>query len=141
LPRGTREIGAYIEREFGVVYESRAGLIALLHRLGLEYHKPKVIGRKLDTGKQQAFIGAYEKLRNALAPDEAVLFADAVHPTHAAWPVGCWAPGQEKLAIEQTSGRQRINIHGAIDLETGQTRILYSETIDVVSAIRLLKAI
>ena len=34
LPRTTRDIGAFIEREFGIVYESRAGLIALLHRLG-----------------------------------------------------------------------------------------------------------
>ena len=69
LPRSTREIGAFIEREFCVVYESRAGLIALLHRLGLEYHKPEVIGRKLDAEKQQAFIEGYEKLRNALGPD------------------------------------------------------------------------
>jgi hypothetical protein len=59
---------------------------------------------------------------NSLGDNEAVLFADAVHPTHAARPVGCWAPKQEKLAIEQTSGRQRINIHGAIDLATGQAR-------------------
>jgi hypothetical protein len=42
-----------------------------------------------------------------LGDDEAVLFADAVHPTHAARPAGCWAPKQEKLAIEQTSGRDR----------------------------------
>ena len=27
LPRSTRQVGAYIEQEFGVVYESRAGLI------------------------------------------------------------------------------------------------------------------
>jgi hypothetical protein len=31
---------------------------------------------------------------------------DAVHPTHAARPVGCWGPAKENLAIEQTSGRQ-----------------------------------
>jgi transposase len=62
LPRSTRQVGAYIEKEFGVVYESRAGLIALLHRLGLEYHKPEVIGRKLDARKQKAFIEAYENL-------------------------------------------------------------------------------
>src|SRR3954471_16027493 len=43
LPRSTRQIGARIEQEFGLVYESRSGLIALLHRLGLEYHKPLVI--------------------------------------------------------------------------------------------------
>ena len=48
LPRSTRQIGAWIEKEFGLVYESRSGLIALLHRLGLEYHKPSVIPRKLD---------------------------------------------------------------------------------------------
>ena len=116
LPRTTRQVGAWIENEFGVVYEGRSGLIALLHRLGLEYHKPNVIPRKLDEEKQRAFIEGYEKLLNSLGDDEAVLFADAVHPTHAARPVGCWAPSQEKLAIEQTSGRQRINIHGAIDL-------------------------
>ena len=37
---------------------------------------------------------------------------------------GCSAADQEKLAIEQTSGRQRINIHGAIALETGKTRMI-----------------
>ena len=141
LPRSTRQIGAFIERQFGVVYESRAGLIALLHRLGLEYHKPEVIGRKLDAEKQQAFIEGYEKLLNALGPDEAVLFLDAVHPTHAARPVGCWAPKEENLAIEQTSGRQRINIHGALNLETGETRMIEAETIDAASTIRLLEAL
>jgi transposase len=39
-PRSTRQIGAWIEKEFGLVYESRSGLIALLHRLGLKYFQP-----------------------------------------------------------------------------------------------------
>lgn len=116
LPRSTRQIGAHIEKEFGVAYESRSGLIALLHRLGLEYTKPETIGSKLDVEKQKAFIAAYENLLNALGPDEAVMFVDAVHPTHAARPVWCWASTKENLAIEQTSGRQRLNVHGAIDL-------------------------
>ena len=141
LPRSTRQIGAWIENEFGLVYESRSGLIAFLHRLGLEYYKPNVIPRKLDKEKQKAFIESYENLLNSLADNEVVLFADAVHPTHAARPVGCWAPSQEKLAIEQTSGRQRINIHGAIDLETGQTRMIEALTIDAASTIRLLQSI
>ena len=62
LPRSTRQIGAWIEQEFGLVYESRSGLIALLHRLGLEYHKPDIIPRKLDKEKQQAFIESYDNL-------------------------------------------------------------------------------
>ena len=140
LPRSTRQIGAWIEKEFGLVYEGRSGLIALLHRLGLEYHKPEVISRKLDEEKQKAFIASYENLLNSMGDDEAVMFADAVHPTHAARPVGCWAPSQEKLAIEQTSGRERINIHGAIDLETGQTRMIEAETDRRASTIRLLES-
>ncbi len=141
LPRSTRQVGAFIEQEFGLVYESRSGLIALLHRLGLEYHKPDIIPRKLNKEKQQAFIESYDNLLNSLADNEAVLFADAVHPTHAARPAGCWAPRQEKLAIEQTSGRERINIHGAIDLATGQTRMIEVVTVDAVSTIRLLESI
>src|SRR5450631_368374 len=141
LPRSTRQIGAWIEKEFGLVYESRSGLIALLNRLGLEYHKPNVIPRKLDEKKQTAFVESYENLMNSLADNEAVLFVDAVHPTHAARPVGCWAPSAEKLAIEQTSGRQRINIHGAIDLETGQTRMIEVQTVDALSTIKLLESI
>src|ERR1700693_5544142 len=78
LPRSTRQVGAWIEQEIGLVYESRSGLIALLHRLGLEYHKPNVIPSKLDEDKQKAFIENYEKLLNSLGDDEAVLFADAV---------------------------------------------------------------
>ena len=141
LPRTTRQIGGWIERAFGVAYDGRSGVIALLHRLGLEYHKPEVIPRKLDEDKQKAFISSYEKLLNSLAEDEAVLFGDAVHPTHAARPVGCWAPKQDNLAIEQTSGRQRINIHGAVDLQTGQTRMIEVETIGALSTIKLLESI
>ncbi len=141
LPRSTRQIGAFIEKKFAIVYESRSGLIALLHRLGLEYHKPDLIPSKLSEEKQKNFIAQYDNLLNSLADNEAVLFADAVHPTHAVRPAGCWAPKQETLALGQTSGRQRINIHGAINLETGQTRMIEVLTVDAVSTIRLLESI
>jgi hypothetical protein len=90
LPRSTRQVGAFIERGFGPVYESRSGLIALLHRLGLEYHKRNVIARKLDVAEQTAFIESHNKLLNSLGNDEAVLYVDPVHPTHAARPFGCY---------------------------------------------------
>lgn len=141
LPQTARQIGAYIERQFGVIFDSRSGLIAFLHRLGFAYHKPQTIGRRLSEEEQKAFVADYDDLLNSLAPGEAVLFADAVHPTHAARPGGCWARKQDKLAIAQTSGRERLNIHGALDLETGQTRMIEAETIDAASTIRLLQSI
>jgi len=60
----------------------------LLHCLGMEHRKPKAISRQLDPAKQAAFIKRYEALMNQLEADEAVMFADAVHPTHAVRPVG-----------------------------------------------------
>jgi transposase len=116
-------------------------LIALLHRLGLVYQKPKIIPRNLDIKKQQAFIDEYEELLNSLTEVESVLFVDAVHPTYATRPTGCWASKDETLAIEQSSGRQRINIDAAINLETGQTRIIETESVDAQSTIKLLDSI
>jgi transposase len=141
LPRSTRVIGAWIEQECGIEYQGRSGLIALLHRLGMEHRKPKAVSRKLDPEKQAAFIKAYEDLLNHMGDDEAVLFGDAVHPTHAVRPVGCWGPKDTQIAVEQTSGRQRLNIHGAIDLETGQTSMLEVPAADAISTIMLLTAI
>ena len=99
--RTTREVGSWIEYEFEVVYESRSGLVALLHRLGLEHRKPQAVSRKLDPAKQKAFIDTYTALLKTLPDDEVVLFADAVHPTHGARPVGCWAPREVKVGMDQ----------------------------------------
>ena len=140
LPRTTRAVGAWIKREYDISYESRSGLIALLHRLGMEHRKPKAISRKLDPAKQAGFIKAYNALLNQLSADEAVVFGDAVHPTHAVRPVGCWAPKETPVAVEQSSGRNRLNIHGVVDLETGQTVMHDVPTVDAVSTIALLAA-
>jgi len=134
-------VGAWIAAECGIEYHTRSGLIALLHRLGMEHRKPTAISRKLDPAKQAAFIKAYDTLMNQLSAGEAVVFADAVHPTHAVRPVGCWAPKETPVAVEQSSGRDRLNIHGAIDLETGQTVMKDVLTVDALSTIMLLTAI
>ena len=141
LPRTTRQVGAWIVAEFGIEYETRSGLIALLHRLGMEHRKSKAISRKLNPAKQVAFIKGYEALQNQLSADEVVLFMDAAHPTHAARPVGCWAPKDVAVAIERSSGRDRLNIHGAIDLETGRTIMKDVLTVDALSTIMVLTAI
>jgi transposase len=141
LPRTTREIGAWIETECGIAYQGRSGLIALLHRIGMEHRKPKTVSRKLDPEKQAGFIKAYEDLLNHLDADEVVLFGDAVHPTHAVRAVGCWGPKDAAIAVAQSSGRQRLNVHGAIDLESGKTRMLEVATVNAVSTIMLLMAI
>ena len=140
LPRNTRMIGAWIAGKHAVAY-SHAGLIALLHRLKIVYRKPDLVSAKLDPARQQAFIADYDRLLNRLDSGEAVVFADAVHPTHQARAVGCWAPAEEKIAIAPASGRDRLNIHGAVNLETGQTQMLEVPAADAQSTILLLTAI
>ena len=141
LPRSASKIGAYIAAKFDVEYETRSGLGALLRRLGLEYRRPETVARKLDPVRQAAFIAAYNTLLNHLEGDETVLFGDAVHPTHQARAVGCWAPRGVKIALEQTTGRQNMNIHGTVELETGRTVMLEALDVDANSTIRLLDAI
>jgi transposase len=140
LPRNTRMIGAWIATMYGVEY-SHAGLIALLHRLGLDYRKPDLVAGKLDAAKQKTFIQHYDRLMRGLGADEVVVFADAVHPTHQVRVVGCWAAKDEAIAITPSSGRDRLNIHGAIDLETGKTQMLDVPVVDAGSTIMLLAAI
>jgi transposase len=65
LPRTTRAVGAWIEAQCGITYDSRSGLIALLHRLGMEHRKPRAVSSKLDPVKQKAFIEGYENLLSA----------------------------------------------------------------------------
>ena len=114
------------------------GLIALLHRLGFAYRKPEAMPRGLDDAEQQAFIDRYENLLNTMGVDEAVAFVDGVHPTHQVRPAGCWARRDVAIAVEQTTGRERLNIHGAINLETGQTQIIAVEKVNALSFIKLL---
>ena len=75
LPRTTRQVGAWIENEFGVVYEPSTDRVVAC--LGLEYHKPNVIPR-ISTKNRRLSLRLL-KLLNSLGDDEAVLFADAVH--------------------------------------------------------------
>jgi len=65
LPRSTRVIGAWIEKTFGIVYETRGGLIKLLNRLGLEHRKPQTIADDLAQAVAGQAGGLYRRLQRA----------------------------------------------------------------------------
>jgi len=140
LPASTTEIGQFILERFGLDY-GRSGLIKLMNRRGFDWKKPEPVPGKIDAETQRKFIAAHEDLRNSLGPDEAVVYVDAVHPTHQAKPSGRWMPRGQRCALPTASGRERLNLHGAIDLETGLTRILDVQTVDAASTIALFEAL
>jgi transposase len=135
--RSTVAIRAYISSQFGIKY-SHSGCIKLLARLRFEYRKPKAIAKVADPIKQAAFIAFYENLLNTLADDETVYFADAVHPEYQSKPAFGWVRKGSNPAILTTSGRGRVNIHGALNLENFDVPFVEPITVDGISAVQLL---
>ena len=88
-----------------------------MRRLGFEYKKPQLLPAQADEAKQAAFIASYEALMRELEADEMVVFSDAVHPEHQSRPA-------------HDSGRKRLNIQGALDLETFQFTFVEGEKIN-----------
>ena len=138
--RSTVEIRAYVTEQFDLEY-SHSGCVKLLARLGFEYRKPKALPRVADVAKQAEFIATYENMLNSLADDEAVYFADAVHPEYQSKPAFGWVKKGTNPTLQTTSGRARVNIHGALSLETFDTPFVAPITVDGVSAVQLLAKI
>ena len=135
--RSTAEIRAHIAAEFGLTY-SHSGCIRIMARLGFEYRKPKPLPRVASAEKQAEFIALYERMMNALDADEAVYFADAVHPEYQTKPAFGWVKAGTNPAVKSTAGRGRVNIHGALNLETFDAPFVEPTTVDGVSAAQLL---
>lgn len=138
--RSTVEIRAHIAGQYGVNY-SHSGCIKLLSRLGYEYRKPKGLPRVAPEEKQAEFIALYERLLNELGADEAVYFADAVHPEYQTKPSYGWVKAGSNPAVTTTAGRGRVNIHGALNLENFDAPFVEPTTVDGVSAAQLLAKI
>ena len=138
LYRDTGEVAAHIKATYGVCY-SHSGCIKLMHRLGFEYKRPQSLPAQADAAKQAAFIEAYETLLRGLADDEAVYFADAVHPEYQSRPAHGWVKKGDKIALRRTSGRQRINLHGALNLESFHCPMVAVDRVNAESTIALFE--
>ena len=103
------------------------------------YRKPVPLSTRADEEAQQAFIDGYKALMNSLLPNEKVLFLDAMHPEYQSRPVHGWFPKYQKTAIKTTSGRKRVNIHEALDLETSELTFVEGETINAITSQKLWK--
>ena len=112
-----------------------------MKRLGFVYKKPIAHSTKADEEAQQAFIDLYDGLSNSLLPNEKVLFVDAVHPEYQSRPAHGWFPKDQKTAIKTTSGRKRLNIHGALNFETSEFIFVKAEKINAITTQQLREKI
>jgi transposase len=123
------DIIAYIQRTYGVSYTVQ-GMTSWMHAHGFSYKKPKGVPAKADPEKQEAFIREYETLLNATPEDEPILFGDGVHPTMATKVSYGWIKTGVNKPIATVASRTRLNLMGALNLETMGAVIGSYETID-----------
>jgi transposase len=138
----SHQIIAYIYDRFQIQY-TVAGLNKWLHQHNFSYKKPKGVPHKFDEEKQTAFIEHYEVIKSSRAPDEPLLFMDAVHPTQATKITAGWIRKGTDKPIETTGSRTRLNVVGAIRLGHLQEAIIeqYSKTVNGESIVDFLNKV
>ncbi len=133
------EVAGYVHERWGVCY-TLSGMTALLHRLDYVYKKAT-----LEPGKhpapevQQAFVEKYEKLKADKAQDDVIYFVDAVHPQHNPIMGYGWIKRGQEQTLPSNTGRQRLNINGAINIAALSAEMRFDDTINATSTIALFQ--
>jgi len=134
------EIVFYVKKNFNIKY-SISGMTDLLHRMDYSYKKPKVVPGKADIEAQKSFIRFYEELKSQKKKKNPIYFMDGTHPQHNTVAAYGWIKKGTHKEIKSNSGRQRININGAINIENLKASVHYGESINAQSTIALFKKI
>jgi hypothetical protein len=101
------------------------------------YKKPKGLLFKHNQQEQEEFKKAYQKLKKTTS--DPIIFMDSVHPTMATKKAyGCILNGARR-ALRESGSRTRVNIIGAINIESRDVLHHTYETINTTSVIYFLK--
>ena len=109
----TKSIISYVKEEFRVVY-TIGGMTSLLHKLGFSYKKPKGVPGKAKRKEQEAFLEEYNEVKDK----GLVYFADSTHPMLNPVLSSGWIRKRKEFDVKTNSGRERVNINGAIEINT-----------------------
>ncbi|MGH8552431.1 MAG: helix-turn-helix domain-containing protein, partial [Methylococcales bacterium] len=112
-----KSIVAYVEERWEIK-SSESGMTDLLHRLGYVDKNPKLVPGKAHADAQKAFLTDYEKLKETQVEEDVILFMDAVHPQHNPVMSGGWIKQGKDFQICSNTGRKRLNINGAVNIDS-----------------------
>ena len=136
----TKDIAAYVESVFGIIY-SISGMCYWLKRNNFSYKKPSLVPGKANKEIQEAWIAEYFKLKQSLNEDETICFVDGVHPTHNTQLSYGWIKKGVRKEIPSNTGRQRLNISGAVDLLAGKLHFQEDVMLNAGATISFLEKI
>jgi transposase len=133
----TKSVITHIKNKFGIQY-SRGGATELLHRLGFSFKKATPVPGKANRKKQQQFINQY----NGIKPHGIVYFGDSTHPEFAPTISYGWIKKGKNFEVKTNSGwRKRVNITGAIEINSLDVIVRSSKAINKDSICEILRAI
>lgn len=133
----TKEIVVYVADRFGIAF-TVSGMTKLLHRIGFSYKKPKVVPGKADAIKQEEFLKQYRKLQSQKESDDHIYFVDGCHPHHNPIPAYGWIEKGHDKHLKTNTGRQRLNLNGALNSQDiTDVEILSEPTLNADAMIRL----
>jgi len=135
----TSAIIKYVQLNFGIEY-SVSGMAKLLERLGFSYKKPKVVPGKASRELQEKFL---EDLTKVVSEDEQnpLYYADGVHPQHNSHPAYGWFPRGKETQLKTNTGRQRVNLTGALNARTHEIVIQEDERFNAETTINFFKTL
>lgn len=133
-----KDIVRYVFESFGIEY-SIPGMTTWLYRNRFSYKKPAVVPGKANAIAQEEWIRRYEALKKRLPADEAICFIDGVHPTHNTTSAFGWIRKGLRKEIKSNTGRQRLNLSGAIDIVSKEVFVLEDEVLNASSTITFLR--
>ncbi len=118
-------------------------LMNKLHDFSCLMRQPFVDMRKsfrvrFDLVKQEQFKKEYQLLKETKQPEDKIYFLDAAHPHHNNEPFYGWIYKGEEKAIRTNTGRERVNLNGALNLENMAITVLNEETINSYAIMRLV---
>ena len=133
-----KDIVAYVKARFGIEY-TVPGMTTWLHQHHFSYKKPAAVPGKANREAQEQWINEYKKKKENLPPNEAICFADGIHPTHNTKSAYGWIRKGERKEILTNTGRQRLNISGAIDINSKRVLVQQDSSLDAQSTITFLQ--
>lgn len=119
------ELRDYMERQFGIVYQSKQSYYDLLHAAGRSWHRTQAVNPKRDEAE---VVRQREAIQNKLATRQAeitagevVVFAeDESHLVGSDTLGSVWGPQNERIEVPIENVRQRQTYYGVMNLETQQ---------------------
>ena len=130
----------HIKQIYGIEY-SNSDIVKLLGRIGFVYKKTKLVPGKANPERQQQFIREYHQLRAQMSSNNDILFIDGTLPQHNPVSSFAWVLKGKEKEIPTNTGRKRININGALNIDNFEVVVREDERINAQSTIELFKQI